>query len=802
MYNKAARWADAYKLAAEFLGADQTHEMYLQKAEELEQSGRLKEAEQLYISFGEPAKAIAMYKEANRTDEMMKLVEKYHGDRVEETHKRLAEELEEKGDLQGAEEQYLLGGDWKSAVNMYKEAGQWAEAYRIAKAHGGDRVPQHIAYHWAKSLGGDSAVKLLQRHGLLNEAIDLGVEKGEFEFVFELCRLGAKHKLPDVHVKYAEQLEDVGDFAKAEQFYLQANKAREAVLMYMHNQDWDAAERIAEEHCKDVLVDVYIAQARAAMESQEHGKVESYLLRANKADLIVKYYRDREMWPDALRIAREFVPDALTALQQEFDEYQLKSGAKGAYSYMAQAKDWESQGDYRRAIETFLKVEEPITTDLNLIADANKRAGELVAKFMVGEEAATLLEQIGDRLVELGFGQDAGELLLLGNRPQAAVHALLASKEWAKAKRVATELAPELEKIVDETYRDYLKNQGRIGDLIDVDVISAIDILIERGNWDKALETAKQQNHPALLDKYVAAYVLELITQERTFDAVKIFEKYGASSNLANFNIYKQLIDQILNSPTSDYEILAALRNMINSLNENILKSEEEIDPKIVEIFIRYEYITHFYALLHALKLVTSVEVERIKLHLNISLVRYIDLIQPDKVLYEAGTACRNFGEQYENLAFVFLNHYLDVVDAIEDNDPSGVDNTIFEGTDIPTQFALPNSMFLGEDEHEEVKEWVLSVSVDRKVSKELPLDRRGIYEASTIDGEGKQYPICVITGYPVIGNVKELGNNKIADSSNWQTFVTVSKTNSSDQIFDVQQFLGKWTKSHLNLTL
>uniref|UniRef100_A0A914XX12 Cyclic nucleotide-binding domain-containing protein n=1 Tax=Panagrolaimus superbus TaxID=310955 RepID=A0A914XX12_9BILA len=230
------------------------------------------------------------------------------------------------------------------------------------------------------------------------------------------------------------------------------------------------------------------------MENQEHGKVESYLLRANKADLIVKYYRDQEMWPDALRIAREFVPDALQTLQKQFDEYQLKSGAKGAYSYMAQAKDWESQGDYRRAIETYLKVEEPITADQELIADANKRAGELVAKFMVGEEAATLLEQIGERLVELGHGQDAGELLLLGNRPQAAVHALLASKEWAKAKRVATELAPELEQLVDETYRDFLKNQGRIGDLIDVDVISAIDILIERGNWEKALETAKQQN--------------------------------------------------------------------------------------------------------------------------------------------------------------------------------------------------------------------------------------------------------------------------------------------------------------------
>lgn len=45
MYNKAAKWAEAYKLAAEFLGTDETQEMYLQKAEELERAGRLKEAE-------------------------------------------------------------------------------------------------------------------------------------------------------------------------------------------------------------------------------------------------------------------------------------------------------------------------------------------------------------------------------------------------------------------------------------------------------------------------------------------------------------------------------------------------------------------------------------------------------------------------------------------------------------------------------------------------------------------------------------------------------------------------------------
>lgn len=145
MYNKISKWAEAYKLASEFLGIDQTQEIYLQKAEELETAGRFKEAEDLYLSLGESTRAIAMYKNSNKNEEMMKLVERFHEDRVQETHKRLGEELEEKGDFAGAEEQYLLGGDWKSAVNMYKEAGQWAEAFRIAKVHGGERVPQHVS---------------------------------------------------------------------------------------------------------------------------------------------------------------------------------------------------------------------------------------------------------------------------------------------------------------------------------------------------------------------------------------------------------------------------------------------------------------------------------------------------------------------------------------------------------------------------------------------------------------------------------------------------------------------------------
>lgn len=59
---------------------------------------------------------------------------------------------------------------------------------------------------------------------------------------------------------------------------------------------------------------------------------------------------------------------------------------------------------------------------------------------------------------------------------------------------MASELATEMEDRVDSAYREFLKNQGRVRELIDVDVISAIDLLVEKGQWQKALLTARQQN--------------------------------------------------------------------------------------------------------------------------------------------------------------------------------------------------------------------------------------------------------------------------------------------------------------------
>ena len=62
------------------------------------------------------------------------------------------------------------------------------------------------------------------------------------------------------------------------------------------------------------------------------------------------------MWPEAIRIAKDYLPNELAALQEEFDREQLHSGAKGVESFVAQAKQWEAQGEWERAVGALLKV--------------------------------------------------------------------------------------------------------------------------------------------------------------------------------------------------------------------------------------------------------------------------------------------------------------------------------------------------------------------------------------------------------------------------------------------------------------
>lgn len=103
---------------------------------------------------------------------------------------------------------------------------------------------------------------------------------------------------------------------------------------------------------------------------------------------------------------------------------------------------------------------------------------------------------------------------------------------------------------------------------------------------------------------------------------------------------------------------------------------------------------------------------------ISVALLRFTDIIPADKAYYEAGTDLRDEGKVSE--AFVFLNHYLDICEAIEEGEVQLVDHSDLGQTDFPTNIPIPEQLYLKDSPelHDSVREWVLAVSMDQKVDQ------------------------------------------------------------------------------------
>ena len=60
---------------------------------------------------------------------------------------------------------------------MYREAGQWEEALRIVRAHGTNEESCSLALDWAVFVGPEVGGKLLLRHGIAHDCIEMACRK-------------------------------------------------------------------------------------------------------------------------------------------------------------------------------------------------------------------------------------------------------------------------------------------------------------------------------------------------------------------------------------------------------------------------------------------------------------------------------------------------------------------------------------------------------------------------------------------------------------------------------------------------
>ena len=209
--------------------------------------------------------------------------------------------------------------------------------------------------------------------------------------------------------------------------------------------------------------------------------------------------------------------------------------------------------------------------------------------------------------------------------------------------------------------------------------------------------------------------------------------------------IFKQVSVEIL---------LGGIDDELKSLNAMLKHTQE------VEELSEYLYISHF--------LIQKSNCQNLGLHklhckICVSLLRYIKDIRPDKAFYEAGLSCKV--EKQISMSFVFFNRFLDLADAIDDPNAGMDENNDFVYTDIPSVFdlSLPEKNYVDESKRSEIKDYILSISVQKKTELTLPsrtCERCGTklyeYALSCKKCQYKWEP-CIVTGVPLFANVPSI---------------------------------------------
>ncbi|KAJ3373895.1 hypothetical protein GGF31_008780 [Allomyces arbusculus] len=836
MYNAQSQWDKAHRLAAMVLPAEDVYHLYTQHAQDREAQGKHHEAEKLYLLIGEPDLAINMYKNAKNYDKMIELVAVYHKDLLNETHVFLGKTLEAAQNFKQAEHHYVQAGDWKSAVNMYCSNNVYEDAHRVAKLHGGAFAAKQVAYLWARSLGGEAGAKLLIKHGLLEYAIDFAAENAAFDFAFELCKWlkastpGAQQnalhpKESDVYLKQAMFYEDEGKFADAEAAFVAAQKPKEAILMHIHNEDWDAAQRVAEQHDPSAVVDVQCGRAKMLFTRGEYAAAESLWLRAQRPEAALNAYKAAGQWAEAMRFAREYVPAKVAALAAEHDGYLRDKADASRDELLSAARLLEQQGDAVRAAETYLRlspaVSAPGAKDLSpeeaafLVAHWT-RAAELAHKFAPSRATAVqIARQAAAKLADAppaGAGRTdaAGDVLVLAEQYKDAADMYARAALWDKCKQLGR-IQPALQSHIDALYVAHLKRQGAADALAAIDVDAACQVHAQKGNWEACLAAAAQNanaDRGALLQRYLMLFANQMLmgAQPNPEALLKVLAQYGAPTTPAFVDMYAALCAKVL-ADDGSIAMVQAVRDLLKKIVA--VQGGASFPPE----FTAYLVVAHLqFMRKYCEQKLTSgaaasggAPLAQYRAMHAVSLLRYRELPIPiDRALFQAGMACQAAAgtsasstdppSPMARLAFALLNRFLDVAEAIED---AAADTSVpttewiaqlnapgTPGAEIAPVFALPPAPAVNDEDRERARDWVLAWSVQRRTSAAEP-DRRACEACGTKVAASAlacgacraTCEPCIVTGFPVLKNATRCGGcGMAANKDDWNRFVVQEK--------------------------
>lgn len=725
MYSLLNRWKEAHKAASLYMDECDRTKLCIVRAKTLEARGKLKDAEMWFIAGGEPDSAITMYKDHCQYDAMLRVVMNHRGEAVAETHHFLAQLIESEGNLHRAAHHYCEAGEWLSAVNMFRVSDMWRDAMRIAKLHGGITASKRVAYAWALSVRNDGGTETLS-HGDIESAIEYAVESGKFEHALDLAASMCPERTSEVHLKHALFLEDEEHYQEAEHEFIRAGRAREAIDMYIHQHSWAEALRVAMKYDPSASADIHEARVRTKVTVGDGHVADEPSTRDDEAQVF-----------QSLR----FLNDECLSTNDL-----LKEGQR-----LEKNQEWVG------AVQTYLSARSTSLQNSRDLEGTWLAAVSIARQHLSASTYHKVATEVVARLQDINCYETAADLLHSLNETRSAVACALAGKCWTKARELATGV-PAYEVEVDLAHKSALCLVEDSDGLMRLGAKhSALDVLAEQKDWCKLWKAVDDERCDVdTTAKYAGLHVMHMISkQEDLCSALDLLCERGAPQK-SHISLYSKLVCSILgrdqlqeHGERLDFSCcVLKLRKLLHRLGTHDDPGRSDLYFEDTDPFSRLLVAVHYF---NVFLVCRAHGLDGLALKAAVTLLRYPDVVPVDKAYYQAGMLAREL--KHDNLAFVLLNRYIDIVDAIDDKlGVEDIDNTVFAVADsVPYPFEVPGTHYVvKKSDREDLRDWLLSCCVDRSVDQTLPQTSLHVYDTVYSGLYTSCHPLCVVTGYPV----------------------------------------------------
>eukprot|EP00672_Neobodo_designis_P025471 CAMPEP_0174835280 /NCGR_PEP_ID=MMETSP1114-20130205/5324_1 /TAXON_ID=312471 /ORGANISM="Neobodo designis, Strain CCAP 1951/1" /LENGTH=1775 /DNA_ID=CAMNT_0016069225 /DNA_START=364 /DNA_END=5691 /DNA_ORIENTATION=+ len=793
MYSRRGMTDHMYRVAQRFLSQEEMLKLFVAQAKQLEAKGDYHGAEQIYIKVNEPDKAIVMYKKARDWANMIRVVQAFHPENiVNKTRLNIAGNLEKEKNYKQAEQYFVAGKDWNRAVNMYREAGMWDDVVRVAKVNGGPVAVKNVVLSRVMATDAQEGAQLLQRFSLVEAGIDAALESQKFELALQWAQIAMPQKLPYVFLKNAMHWEDQGEFRMAEDSFVKAGKPREAIDMYVHQHDFDAAMRVAEAHDPAGIPIVGTAQGRVAFQAGNFKEAEAILLRSNAPETLLKLFQDARMLNDALRIAREYFPDRVQ---------DITKGVAGHTADPIKAGQMlEENGDYVLAIDRYLEATMQTNNgDVQALVGAWTRAVKL-AQTHARHSIKDTLRVAVQKLMEAKHVDVAARCLEECEDYKGAITVYCRGEMFDEAEALASRISPELVEYVKREKINFTMAKGNAQareNLDEVDSEVALKAHIQHGEWEKAMKVARSMGEDTARVT-AAQYIGALIKQSDLSKALELVARDGVElHDFRYYGTFTQLARAVVMAMPHGVEgDLMPLHDGLYAIVDNMKRTgqpDEEVQRSEAVL-----QVLHVYATARRLNATKQSDLREQAVWLMASLPRYVEVIPADKAYFDAGMAALRAIEPNDgqeplqmreavDFAYIFLNRFTDIADAIDDGEPTSeaFENLDFTMTDYPMIYQLPEQPTISEDDGAEARDWVLAKASETSFAAALPTmqDLRSgqqVYVgALQPPGSSEKYEACAVTGLPVLPSRPKLrckNCNRAAQQDSWNRFVGAFK--------------------------